>query len=111
MRPPKTTPLNLFYLLIGLLFFSCSESEKDNTPWVSLFDGESLNGWTQIGGEANYMVRDGAIVGSTVRNTPNSFMTTDKMYGDFILELDYLVDSTMNSGIQIRSNSYPHYMD
>ena len=111
MRPQKTTPLNLLYLLIGLLFFNCSESEKDNTPWVSLFDGESLNGWTQIGGEANYVVRDGAIVGSTVKNTPNSFMATKKMYDDFILELDYLVDSTMNSGIQIRSNSYPHYMD
>ncbi|MBD0851050.1 3-keto-disaccharide hydrolase [Maribacter arenosus] len=111
MRPQKFTPLNLLYLLIGLLFFNCSESEKDNTPWVSLFDGESLNGWTQIGGEANYVVRDGAIVGSTVKNTPNSFMATNKMYDDFILELDYLVDSTMNSGIQIRSNSYPHYMD
>ena len=111
MRPQKFTPLNLLYLLIGLLFFNCSESEKDNTPWVSLFDGESLNGWTQIGGEANYVVRDGAIVGSTVKNTPNSFMATKKMYDDFILELDYLVDSTMNSGIQIRSNSYPHYMD
>ena len=111
MRPQKFTPLNLLYLLIGLLFFNCSESEKDNTPWVSLFDGESLNGWTQIGGEAKYVVRDGAIVGSTVKNTPNSFMATNKMYDDFILELDYLVDSTMNSGIQIRSNSYPHYMD
>jgi hypothetical protein len=31
------------------------------------------------------------------------------MYGDFILELDYKVDSSMNSGIQIRSNSFPHY--
>jgi hypothetical protein len=103
--------MNLFYLLIGLLFFSCSENGKDNTPWESLFDGESLNGWTQIGGEADYMVRDGAIVGRTVRNTPNSFMTTNKMYSDFILELDYMVDSTMNSGIQIRSNSYPYYMD
>lgn len=111
MRLQKTTPLKLIYLLIGLLFLSCNKSEKDDTPWVSLFDGQSLDGWTQIGGKANYEVRDGAIVGSTVRDTPNSFLTTDKMYGDFILELDYLVDSTMNSGIQIRSNSYPHYMD
>lgn len=31
------------------------------------------------------------------------------MYDDFILELDYKVDSTMNSGIQIRSNSFPYY--
>jgi hypothetical protein len=50
-------------------------------------------------------------VGTTVHNTPNSFMTTEKMYGDFILELDYKVDSSMNSGIQIRSNSLPHYRD
>ena len=61
------------------------------------------------GGKANYKVVDGTIVGSTVHNTPNSFLTTDKMYGDFILELDYKVDPTMNSGIQIRSNSYPYY--
>ena len=48
-------------------------------------------------------------MGSTVHDTPNTFLTTDKMYGDFILELDYKVDSSMNSGIQIRSNSFPHY--
>ena len=93
------------------LFTSCQQEPKDDTPWVTLFDGESLNGWTQIGGEAKYTVEDNAIVGITVHNTPNSFLTTDKDYGDFILELDYKVDPSMNSGIQIRSNSLPHYKD
>ena len=93
------------------LFTSCQQEPKDDTPWVTLFDGESLNGWTQIGGEAKYAVEDNAIVGTTVHNTPNSFLTTDKDYGDFILELDYKVDPSMNSGIQIRSNSLPHYKD
>ncbi|MFX0558192.1 3-keto-disaccharide hydrolase [Maribacter sp. CXY002] len=106
----RTNPIALGLLCLGLLF-SCKQEPKDDTPWVSLFDGESFNGWTQLGGEANYTIRDNSVVGTTVSDTPNSFMTTDKMYGDFILELDYLVDSTMNSGIQIRSNSYPHYMD
>lgn len=92
-----------------LTSLGCSDSKKDNTPWVSLFEGETLNGWTIKGGEAHYEVRDEIIVGSTVHNTPNTFLTTDRMYGDFILELDYKVDSTMNSGIQIRSNSFPHY--
>ncbi|EAR00134.1 DUF1080 domain-containing protein [Maribacter sp. HTCC2170] len=110
MKLPKIYRFNLLYLLIGFLLFSCSQTKKDNTPWVEIFDGETLNGWTQKGGEANYTVREGSIVGSTIHDTPNSFMTSDKMYGDFILELEYLVDSTMNSGIQIRSNSYPHYM-
>jgi hypothetical protein len=98
-------------ITLSLFFYSCVEQEKDSTPWVSLFDGESLNGWTQKGGEATYKVREGTIVGTTVSNTPNSFMTSNKMYGDFILELDYKVDPSMNSGIQVRSNSYPHYRD
>ena len=96
-------------LLLSLASLGCSESVKDSTPWVPLFDGETLNGWTIKGGEAHYEVRDEIIVGSTVHDTPNTFLTTEKMYGDFILELDYKVDSTMNSGIQIRSNSFPYY--
>ncbi|MGB5460266.1 MAG: DUF1080 domain-containing protein [Eudoraea sp.] len=96
-------------ILIVLTSMGCSDSVKDNTPWTPLFDGETLNGWTIKGGEAHYTVRDEIIVGSTVHDTPNTFLTTDGMYGDFILELEYKVDSTMNSGIQIRSNSFPHY--
>ena len=97
--------------LLVLLVWACGETNKDDTSWVELFDGETLNGWTQKGGEAKYEVRDGAIVGITKHTTPNSFLTTDKMYDDFILELEYKVDPSMNSGIQIRSNSFPHYMD
>ena len=99
--------LGLFSLIILIGFTNCSDEGKDATPWVYLFDGKTLNGWTQKGGEAKYMVRDGAIVGSTVHDTPNSFMTSNQVYGDFILELEFKVDSTMNSGIQVRSNSFP----
>ncbi|MFS4418291.1 DUF1080 domain-containing protein [Maribacter sp. 2307ULW6-5] len=91
------------------MLMGCAGEPKDTAPWKPLFDGETLNGWTQMGGEAIYTVKDNAIVGTTVSNTPNSFLTTEKMYGDFILELEYKVDSSMNSGIQIRSNSLPHY--
>ena len=103
---------SLLLLLPGLLLgLGCQGEPKDDTPWQDLFNGTDLTGWTQKGGKAGYTVRDGAIVGATVHGTPNSFLTTDKMYGDFILELDYRVDSTMNSGVQVRSNSHPWYMD
>lgn len=105
----KIIGIRIFAVLTLLSVLGCSETKKDTTPWVALFDGETLNGWTQKGGQANYEVRDGMIVGTTVHNTPNSFMTTNKMYGDFILEFDFKVDSTMNSGVQIRSNSFPYY--
>ncbi len=105
--------LKALFLLAVISMIGCAKAQEknDDTPWVALFDGESLEGWSIKGGEANYEVKDGAVVGSTVRNTPNTFLTTDKMYGDFILELEYKVDSTMNSGIQIRSNSFENYLN
>lgn len=110
MKKSLHSNIVLFLFTISL-FFSCSKNSIEEIPWVSLFDGQTLNGWTQKGGVAKYAVRDGAIVGSSVHDTPNSFLTTDKMYNDFILELEFKVDSTLNSGIQIRSNSLPYYKD
>lgn len=77
--------------------------------WTPLFDGKTLAGWKQLGGQAKYEVKDGAIVGTSVPNTPNSFLSSEKDYGDFILELEVKVDSRLNSGIQFRSNSLPDY--
>jgi len=74
--------------------------------FAPLFDGKTLNGWIQRGGKAKYAVEDGMIVGSTVPNTTNSFLCTEKNYGDFILELDYKVDPEMNSGVQFRSECF-----
>lgn len=106
----KTSVLtNLLALTTILVFISCQKEEKDNTPWKSLINENSLKGWTIKGGHATYKVEDGAIIGTTVSDSPNTFLTTDSIYGDFILELDYKVDSTMNSGIQIRSESLPYY--
>jgi hypothetical protein len=50
-------------------------------------------------------------VGTTVANTPNSFLTTAQDYGDFIFEVDLKVDNVMNSGIQFRSLSKADYKD
>lgn len=90
---------------------SCEEKAENNDQWQPLFNGENLEGWNQLGGNARYEVIDGAIVGSSVMNTPNSFLRTDSIYGDFILELDYKVDPKLNSGIQIRSNSLSEYQN
>lgn len=101
--------LVLLFALIGLT--NCKKTEADKTPWIEIFDGKTLSGWSIIGGNATYSVRNNTIVGTTVRDTPNTFLRSNELYGDFILELDYKVDPTMNSGIQIRTNSFPHYRD
>jgi len=76
--------------------------------WSSLFDGKTLTGWKELAGSAKYGVENGAIVGTTVAGSGNSFLTTDRQFGDFILEMDVRVDDTSsNSGIQLRSHYDP----
>lgn len=82
---------------------------RKNGGWDNLFNGKDLKGWKQLNGIAKYEVVKGEIVGTTVFDTPNSFLVTEKNYGDFILELDLLVESGGNSGIQFRSESKPEY--
>ncbi len=72
--------------------------------WVSLFDGKTLNGWSVHSGFAKYAAEDGTIVGTAVKGSPNSFLCTDKEYGDFVLEFEVKVDPAMNSGVQFRSH-------
>lgn len=74
--------------------------------WAPLFNGRDLDGWTQRGGKARYTIEDGAIVGHSVVNTENSFLCTNKDYGDFILEYEFKVDARLNSGVQIRSQCF-----
>ena len=86
-------------LLAGLATQAVPAAEN----WKDLFDGKTLTGWIQRGGKAKYTVEDNCIVGATVLNTGNSFLCTEKDYGDFILELEFKVDPKLNSGVQIRS--------
>ncbi len=77
----------------------------DDKEWVNLFDGKSLDGWVQKNGTATYRVEDVAIVGKTNEGSPNSFLCTKKLYGDFELEFEVKVADQLNSGVQIRSQT------
>jgi hypothetical protein len=79
--------------------------------WTPLFNGKNLKGWKQLNGKAKYEVKDGAIVGTSVFGTPNSFLVTEKNYSDFILEFEFKVSETLNSGVQFRSESKPDYRE
>jgi len=94
----------IILLLAGLIFFSslCAQS------WTPLFDGKTLNGWKKLAGTAEYTVEDGNIVGTNVPNSGNTFLVTEKTYRNFILELDVkIMDTTSNSGVQVRSHYDP----
>lgn len=93
---------HLYLLVLPLFFFSCTTSTE---KYTEIFDGQTLNGWKTVGGNAKYTVEDGCIVGYMTKQTPNSFLITEKEYDDFILELDVKLEGeTTNSGVQIRSH-------
>ncbi|HPV17780.1 MAG TPA: DUF1080 domain-containing protein [Prolixibacteraceae bacterium] len=100
-----------FLLLSLVLLCAVTTNARKEGGWEKLFNGKDLKGWKQLNGTAKYEVVRGEIVGTTVFGTPNSFLVTEKEYGDFILELDLLVGSDMNSGIQFRSESKADYLD
>lgn len=100
-----------YRILVILLFVVSTVYAAEKEGWKSLFNGKDLSGWHQLNGKASYTVANGEIIGTTVSDTPNSFLATDRDYGDFILELDLLVNDEMNSGIQFRSISKPEIMN
>ena len=98
------------YLAAGLLAAlaigqpSLSQAQTGD-GWQNLFDGKTLNGWKRVAGTADYKVENGVIVGTTVMNSGNTFLVTEKEYGDFQLELDFMLESNVsNSGVQTRSH-------
>jgi hypothetical protein len=96
--------ISRFLIPLTVLSFTATLQAADEM--VPLFDGKTLTGWEQHSGAAEYRVQDGAIIGKTVPNTGNSFLCTAKKYSNFILELEFKVDPSMNSGVQFRSNYY-----
>lgn len=92
------------FLFSILFLFSGSIVLSQESNWISLFNGESLDGWTIHSGFAKYRVEDGAIVGTAVKGSPNTFLCSDRKFGDFILEFEvFLKDPELNSGVQFRS--------
>ena len=71
--------------------------------WEELFNGKNLRGWHTLDGDAEYRVENGEVIGTSRTGTPNTFLATKKIYGDFILEYEMKMDRGLNSGVQFRS--------
>ncbi|MDP4680858.1 MAG: DUF1080 domain-containing protein [Cyclobacteriaceae bacterium] len=112
--------MRTIYSVILLSLLSCQGNKKEavdetakapvetsTTQEKKIFNGTNLDGWKNYGG-GKFSVEEGAIVGEAAMGFPNSFLATEDMYQDFELEIDFMIDSLLNSGIQIRSNTYPN---
>ena len=90
------------------LFAGSFTADAQEATWKDLFDGKTFNGWSIHSGKAKYHIADGSIVGTSVPNSPNTFLCTDEVFSDFILEFEvFLVHPELNSGVQFRSMIAP----
>ena len=90
-------------LWIVLLVAMIATPSINAQQWVELFNGKNLKGGEKLDGMAEYHVEDGEVIGTSRIGTPNTFMATKKLYGDFILEYEMKMDRGLNSGVQFRS--------
>ncbi len=88
----------------GVLTHSHSKAHPSEVGagFVSLFDGQTLNGWTFVGkADQGYHVRNGAIVAEP---GVHGNLLTEKEYGDFDLRFEFLLaEPGANNGIGIRA--------
>jgi len=98
----------LFVSFLFMVFIACQKAPQSEEEWKSLFDGETLDGWTVRGGKGDFYVEDGMIIGNSTMNVDNSFLCTEQEFSDFILQYDVKIDSGINSGMQIRSHVWQH---
>jgi hypothetical protein len=95
-----------YILLLTMLTNFSLAKHHEKGDLKSIFNGKNLDGWTQKNGTASYRIEKGAIVGKTMEGSPNSFLCTDKLYGDFELQFEVkLINDELNSGVQIRSQT------
>jgi hypothetical protein len=102
----------LMRFLVGLVFWLSSgfliaqePGSLLDAPWRSLFNGQDLTGWTEVG-EEKWVVEEGAIYGEGITEK-YGYLATDKKYRDFHLSLRFKCEADGNSGVYIHTDFEP----
>jgi len=90
--------------LAAVLAIAAPAAEKG---FQKLFNGKNLKGWTAAN-TAQWVVEDGALAlknRDDGKEHNDSYLWTEKQYGDFVLEIEYRVPAERaNSGIFLRTS-------
>lgn len=86
--------------LVAVLWVSACATAQRESGFVSLFDGQTLNGWKHVGGPADgYGVKEGVIFCSPKGRA----LFTERQYDDFILRFEFKLEDGSNNGVGIRA--------
>ena len=96
--------LSTFFSIILIGLTASAEPQKEQSEWVSLFNGETLEGWEEIRGKNTFRVEEGTIVGKADPGHGTTFLCPTVEFQNFELEFDVkVIDNDLNSGVQVRS--------
>jgi hypothetical protein len=93
-------PFACLFIVAGVAWAEDAPA-KDKEGGIALFDGKSLDGWTNARGEKpgeGWSIEDGALV----RKARAGDIWTKERYGDFVLDLEFKAKG--NSGVFIRTD-------
>ena len=83
---------------------------RDESAFVSLFDGKTLNGWS-VGRESHHgsggkwEVQGGVITGTQDPPGNGGLLLSEKLYGDFEIRMELNPDFGIDSGLFLRSDA------
>lgn len=88
-------------LVAGISLLAACATAQRETGFVSLFDGQTLDGWKLIGKSGDgYGVKDGVIY--CARGGGGNLLT-EKEYSDFIFRFEFKLEDGSNNGVGIRA--------
>lgn len=88
--------------LICLLAIFVISAVAGNKGYKSIFNGKNLDGW-KIHGTEKWYVEDGLLICESGPDQEYGYLSTEKYYDDFELELEFLQEADGNSGVFFRS--------
>ena len=90
--------MKFLVLLLSLFLISAHTSSR----YKKLFNGKDLTGWT-IHGTEKWYVENGELVCESGPDKQYGYLSTNKPYNNFVLQLKFKLEANGNSGVFIRS--------
>ncbi len=89
---------------IGWLLISNLRAAESYGPWISLFNGSDLTGWTGVNGTStHWKVENGLLVNTGRKKGNASWIAHERVCDDFELEVEFRFEAGCNSGVFIRT--------
>ncbi len=96
----KSCAVMLCGLMLAAMLLAGEDSKQPDEGWITLFDGNSLDGWRASERPDNWTVEDGAIVGHGERS---HLFYVDQEFENFEFKTDVMINPGGNSGIYFHS--------